>query len=99
MSCKEYVDLHYQEVSARQTKKLKRRAMNKRNGLILNLKTKTFRIIAILLLCMGLLFSTTSCIVFVKKDNGRHKGWYKNSNNPHNHHITNPGKYNGKTRK
>ncbi|MFT2007518.1 hypothetical protein ACMA1I_02490 [Pontibacter sp. 13R65] len=27
----------------------------------------------------------------VKKDNGLHKGWYKNPNNPHHPRTTNPG--------
>jgi hypothetical protein len=43
--------------------------------------------ITLLLLCTGLFISLTSCAVLVpapKKDNGKHKGWYKNSNNPHN---------------
>lgn len=34
-----------------------------------------------------LLFLGTSCILFVPTqhhDNGKHKGWYKKSNNPHN---------------
>ncbi len=26
-----------------------------------------------------------------KKDNGLHKGWYKNPNNPHHPYTTNPG--------
>ncbi len=26
-----------------------------------------------------------------RKDNGLHKGWYKNSNNPHHPNTTNPG--------
>ncbi|HET6245186.1 MAG: hypothetical protein H0V01_12045 [Bacteroidetes bacterium] len=46
---------------------------------------------AILAFCAGLLFSTSSCLVVVKKDNGRHKGWFKNTNNPHHPHSTNPG--------
>ena len=50
---------------------------------------KKFGILAVLSLCTMLLFSAASCAVFVKKDNGQHKGWYKNSNNPH---STNPGK-------
>jgi hypothetical protein len=37
------------------------------------------------------LFSTSSCVV--KKDNGKHKGWFKNPNNPHNPAHT--GKSNG----
>ena len=33
-----------------------------------------------------------------RKDNGLHKGWYKNPNNPHHPNTTNPGhtKQNGK---
>ncbi|WP_241739136.1 hypothetical protein [Pontibacter beigongshangensis] len=27
----------------------------------------------------------------IKKDNGLHKGWYKNPNNPHHPNTTNPG--------
>ena len=60
---------------------------------------KTFRTVAIIVLCMGLLFSTTSCVVHVQKDNGKHKGWNKNSNNPHNPNSTNPGKSKGKPKK
>ncbi|MCJ8167299.1 hypothetical protein MKJ04_20835 [Pontibacter sp. E15-1] len=26
-----------------------------------------------------------------RKDNGKHKGWHKNSNNPHHPNTTNPG--------
>jgi hypothetical protein len=33
---------------------------------------------------MFLLLGTQSCIVLNKKDNGKHKGWYKNKKNPHN---------------
>lgn len=36
-----------------------------------------------LVLCTGLLFGATGCYVTSKKDNGKHKGWYKNTNNPH----------------
>lgn len=36
------------------------------------------------MLSFGLLLNGTSCIVFVKKDNGKHLGWYKNPKNPHN---------------
>jgi hypothetical protein len=62
---------------------------------------KTFRKAAILVLCMWLLIGLTSCAVFVTRndgkrvsdtrDNGKHKGWFKNPNNPHNPHTTNPG--------
>jgi hypothetical protein len=60
---------------------------------------KPFKTIATLLLCMGLLFSSTSCVVLVKKDNGKHKGWYKNPNNPHNPYSTNPGNSKGRQKK
>jgi hypothetical protein len=60
---------------------------------------KSFKTIAALVLCIGFLFSVTSCVVFVKKDNGEHKGWYKNTNNPHNPHSTKPEKDNDKHEK
>ena len=60
---------------------------------------KTFKTIATLLLCLVLLFGVTSCVVLVKKDNGRHKGWFKNPNNPHNPYSTNPGKSKGNSKK
>ena len=37
-----------------------------------------------ILLCTLLLFGATGCYTTGKKDNGNHKGWYKNTNNPHN---------------
>jgi len=57
---------------------------------------KPSKTIAILALSLGLLFSTTSCLVLVKKDNGKHKGWHKNSNNPHHPNSSNPGHSKGK---
>ena len=60
---------------------------------------KTFRTFVILALCIGLLFNTTSCVVLVTKDNGKHKGWFKNPHNPHHPHSTNPGKSKGKPHK
>lgn len=56
---------------------------------------KTLRMILKLTLCATILFSTSSCLVLVDKDNGKHKGWRKNSNNPHHPHSTNPGKSKG----
>lgn len=44
------------------------------------------KILALTILTL-LIISTTSCLVLVpteRHDNGKHKGWYKNSNNPHN---------------
>ena len=57
------------------------------------------RTITLLLLCFVLLFSVTSCATFVHHDNGKHKGWYKNTHNPHNPNTTNPGKAKGKGHK
>jgi hypothetical protein len=57
---------------------------------------KLFKIFVTLTLCIGILFGATSCLVVVREDNGRHKGWFKNSNNPHHPHSTNPGKGNKK---
>jgi len=53
---------------------------------------KKLAIITTLLLYLTFLFGMTSCIVFTAKDSGRHRGWYKNSNNPHHPNSTNPGK-------
>lgn len=33
-----------------------------------------------------------------RKDNGLHKGWYKNPNNPHHPNTTNPGHTKGKSK-
>jgi len=60
---------------------------------------KIFRTVALLALCTGLLLSVTSCAVMVQRDNGNHKGWYKNSNNPHHPYSTNPGKSKGKSKR
>lgn len=60
---------------------------------------KILRTLALSVLCAGFLFSATSCAVMVKKDNGNHKGWFKNSNNPHHPYSTNPGKAKGKYKK
>ncbi|MDP2089357.1 MAG: hypothetical protein Q8J84_08145 [Flavobacteriaceae bacterium] len=35
-----------------------------------------------------LFVSTTSCVVLVPKDSGKHKGWFKNRKNPHNPYTT-----------
>jgi len=47
----------------------------------------------ILTLCLTFLFSATSCLVLVRKDNGKHRGWFKNSNSHPRH--TKPGKAKG----
>ncbi|MBA3663061.1 MAG: hypothetical protein H0W61_02490 [Bacteroidetes bacterium] len=51
---------------------------------------KTIKIVAALSIIMSVTLGTSSCVV-VKRDNGLHRGWYKNSNNPHNPASTNPG--------
>ena len=51
----------------------------------------------VIAMCLGFLFSTTSCVVVAPKDSGKHKGWYKNTNNPHHPYTTNPGKAKNKT--
>ncbi|CAN5533890.1 hypothetical protein BH10BAC1_BH10BAC1_20850 [soil metagenome] len=60
---------------------------------------KTIKISSAMLLCSVLLLSTSSCFVSVSENNGHHKGWYKNSKNPHNPSTTNPGKSKGKGKK
>jgi len=57
----------------------------------------TFRFITITIFTV-LLMSQTSCIVLSRKDNGNHKGWFKNSNNPHHPQTTNPGHTKGKSK-
>jgi len=57
---------------------------------------KKLRLFTIAMLGAGLLFSTSSCLVVTGKDNGQHRGWYKNPNNPHHPATTNPGKAKGK---
>jgi len=50
---------------------------------------KLSRIVPVLVLGLGLLISTTSCVVTERghghgrHDNGKHKGWYKSSNKSH----------------
>jgi len=53
---------------------------------------KTFTIVVF---CLALLFVASSCAVVVRKDNGKHRGWFKNRNNPHHPRTTNPGIYKG----
>jgi hypothetical protein len=60
---------------------------------------KHIRILLFLTIIAGYLFSISSCAVALKTDNGSHKGWYKNSNNPHHPETTNPGKENKKQKK
>lgn len=50
---------------------------------------KLFKKLIIMTFCLVLLFSVTSCVV-VRKDNGKHRGWFKNRNNPHHPRTINP---------
>jgi hypothetical protein len=63
------------------------------------MKTRTlFRISSIILLSIFLM-GQTSCVVFYKKDNGKHKGWFKGpkkSKGPLHPSSTNPGHSKGK---
>lgn len=50
--------------------------------------------LSLLLLAVAVVLSLTTCTgikISGKKDNGKHKGWYKNTNNPHHPLTTNPG--------
>ena len=46
---------------------------------------KAIKIILPLVLSMIIVLNLSSCFLVLndKKDNGHHKGWYKNPNNPH----------------
>jgi glycerol uptake facilitator-like aquaporin len=39
----------------------------------------------------AMLLSVTPGCKAIKTDNGKHKGWFKNTNNPHHPLTTNPG--------
>lgn len=60
---------------------------------------KTLKTISIMSLSVFLVINLTSCFIVLEKENGKHKGWYKNPNNPHHPNTTNPGKSKGKHRK
>lgn len=56
---------------------------------------KNMKIFLALALTGAILLPLASCVVFVRKDNGRHKGWHKNPNNPHHPTTKNPGNNKG----
>lgn len=60
---------------------------------------KTVKYIIAFVLTSILFLGQTSCIGVYRKDNGKHKGWFKNPNNPHHPNSTNPGKAKGKGKK
>ena len=54
---------------------------------------KTLFKLLVFIVCVSLFVSTVSCgVVVIQKDSGKHFGWNKNTNNPHNQASTNPGK-------
>lgn len=61
---------------------------------------KMLKTITALMLVTFLLFNLTSCLVVHPAshngNNGKHKGWYKSSGNPHNPVYKGPGKSHGK---
>jgi len=54
---------------------------------------KNINQITALFIAISIAVSISSCIAVVSTphDNGKHKGWSKNPNNPHNPNTTNPG--------
>lgn len=58
---------------------------------------KILRSITAVMLVTVLLLNLTSCLVVHQpKDNGKHKGWYKNNGNPHSPFSKSPAKTAGK---
>jgi hypothetical protein len=60
---------------------------------------KTIRAFFVMVIFLGLLFGSASCTVFFTKDNGKHKGWYKNSGNNHNANHSDQGNHKNKNKK
>lgn len=52
---------------------------------------RTGKVIMTMILNVSLCLGMMSCIVVHKHDNGKHKGWFKNPNNPHHPGSKNPG--------
>jgi len=53
---------------------------------------KILRLFYSLILIIFFLLSSASCVVMNKHDNGLHKGWFKNSHNPHHQKSMKHGK-------
>jgi hypothetical protein len=53
--------------------------------------------ITLITVSLVLLISSSSCIILHPSGNSGKRGWYKNSNNPHNPNTTNPG-HSGKSK-
>jgi hypothetical protein len=61
---------------------------------------KIFKTIAPVLLVTALLLNLTSCLVIhQKKDNGKHKGWFKSQHSPSHQVPGKSGKANGHHKK
>ena len=45
---------------------------------------KALKLVFVSVLMLMFLISTNSCVTLQKTDNGLHKGWFKNTKNPHN---------------
>lgn len=54
---------------------------------------KKIKLLIVLIFGTALIFGTSSCVTLTphQKGNKTHKGWNKNSNNPHHKNTTNPG--------
>lgn len=60
---------------------------------------KVFKTTLAIALILFISLGQTSCVyrtTVVKTDSGKHRGWFKNSHNPHHPNTTNPGKGHGK---
>jgi hypothetical protein len=57
---------------------------------------KKIKTIVAIIIYMGVLFSSTSCLVVEKRDNGHHRGWYKKTGPPNHSNGHKHGKGNRK---
>jgi len=60
---------------------------------------KYSKIIFAIFLFAAFLFTSGSCTVLLKENNGKHKGWYKNPKDHHEIVSTNPGHSKGRFHK
>jgi hypothetical protein len=60
---------------------------------------KTFAKTLVFVFCFSFLFSTTSCVVLMPQNAGKHKGWVKNQHNPHHPNTIKPDNQKKKGRK
>jgi hypothetical protein len=57
---------------------------------------KTSKIILSVLVILAFLTGSTSCVVYYKENNGKHRGWYKSRNHPQQGKVIHPGKGRGR---